>query len=58
MCYAARCSKCGKTGWGGCGQHVDDVMASVPAGQRCTCSEPTHASQRVEESRPLFRRWR
>jgi hypothetical protein len=37
MCYAEKCPKCGKTGWAGCGHHVDDVMRSVPASQRCTC---------------------
>ncbi len=39
MCYPVRCAKCGKTGWAGCGQHVDDVMAGVPTAQRCTCGE-------------------
>jgi hypothetical protein len=38
MCYPEKCPHCGKTGWAGCGQHVDDVMRSVPAAQRCTCN--------------------
>ena len=33
MCYPVQCPKCGKTSWGGCGQHVDSVMRSVPASQ-------------------------
>ena len=37
MCYPARCPVCGKTGWAGCGQHVNEVMGSVPPAQRCTC---------------------
>ncbi|ORB65981.1 hypothetical protein [Mycolicibacterium tusciae] len=37
MCYPEKCPRCGKTGWAGCGQHVDEVMRSVPAAQRCTC---------------------
>ena len=37
MCYPEKCAKCGKTGWAGCGQHVDDVMRSVPSAQRCNC---------------------
>jgi len=37
MCYPEKCLRCGKTGWAGCGQHVDDVMRSVPPVQRCTC---------------------
>ncbi len=37
MCSPVRCSSCGKTTWAGCGQHVDQVKASVPADQWCTC---------------------
>ncbi len=37
MCYPVTCRTCGKTGWDGCGQHVDEVMTNVPASQRCTC---------------------
>ncbi len=35
MCRAVKCRKCGKTTWAGCGQHVDQVMARVPRGDRC-----------------------
>lgn len=35
MCHAVTCTKCGKTTWSGCGQHVDQVMRGVPAAQRC-----------------------
>ncbi|MBF4160930.1 hypothetical protein [Nocardioides acrostichi] len=35
MCRAVTCTKCGKTTWAGCGQHVDQVMAGVPQGDRC-----------------------
>lgn len=35
MCRPATCKTCGKTTWAGCGQHVDQVMASVPTTQRC-----------------------
>lgn len=38
MCSPARCARCGKTTWTGCGSHVDDVMAGVPPQQRCTCN--------------------
>lgn len=37
MCRPVACTSCGKTTWAGCGQHVDSVKASVPAGQWCTC---------------------
>jgi hypothetical protein len=35
MCRAVRCRKCGKTTWAGCGQHVDQVMRTVPLAERC-----------------------
>ncbi len=35
MCRATRCKTCGKTTWAGCGQHIADVKARVPAGQWC-----------------------
>ncbi|SED65132.1 hypothetical protein SAMN04490240_4381 [Rhodococcus pyridinivorans] len=57
MCYPVACPNCGKTGWGGCGQHVDAVLRSVPAADRCTCGQdtvPTRAERR--SIRSLFRR--
>ncbi len=39
MCRAVKCSSCGKTTWAGCGAHVDQVMANVPAADRCRCRE-------------------
>lgn len=41
MCRAVTCRTCGKASWAGCGQHVDEVMAGVPAGERC----PGHPEQ-------------
>ena len=35
MCRAVNCKICGRITWAGCGQHIDQVMAGVPAGQRC-----------------------
>jgi len=35
MCRAVKCRVCGKVTWAGCGQHVEQVMAGVPASQRC-----------------------
>lgn len=35
MCRPVACTTCGKTTWAGCGQHVDQVRAGVPAGQWC-----------------------
>ncbi|WP_101949622.1 hypothetical protein [Mycobacterium sp. 3519A] len=47
MCYPVQCPVCGKTGWNGCGQHVDSVMSAVPPQQRCTCSRPAGANERA-----------
>ena len=35
MCRAVTCRTSGKTTWAGCGQHVRQVLAGVPAAQRC-----------------------
>lgn len=38
MCRAVHCEKCGKTGWRGCGAHVEQVLAGVPPKDRCQCA--------------------
>ncbi len=35
MCRPVKCPTCGKTTWAGCGQHIAQVKATVPAGQWC-----------------------
>jgi hypothetical protein len=35
MCRAVKCKTCGKTTWSGCGQHVAQVKARVPAADWC-----------------------
>ncbi len=35
MCRPVPCSTCGKTTWAGCGDHIDQVKAVVPADQWC-----------------------
>ncbi len=35
MCRATKCRTCGKTTWAGCGQHVAQVKARVPAERWC-----------------------
>jgi hypothetical protein len=35
MCRTVTCRRCGKTTWAGCGQHVNEVMRTVPPDQRC-----------------------
>lgn len=53
MCSPAQCGNCGKTTWRGCGRHVDQVLARVPAHRRCACERP--AAQRPS-LKGLFRR--
>ncbi len=35
MCRPTTCKTCGKTTWAGCGQHVAQVRAVVPASNWC-----------------------
>ncbi|QLY28574.1 hypothetical protein [Nocardia huaxiensis] len=35
MCSPVRCKSCGKTTWSGCGQHIAQVRANVPADRWC-----------------------
>ena len=35
MCSPVTCRRCGKTTWAGCGQHIEQALAGVPAEQRC-----------------------
>ncbi|SED88236.1 hypothetical protein SAMN04490357_6177 [Streptomyces misionensis] len=37
MCRRVTCPKCGKATYAGCGNHVDQVLAGVPAARRCDC---------------------
>lgn len=36
MCRPTTCKTCKKTTWAGCGNHVAQVKATVPAGQWCS----------------------
>ncbi|CAB4530622.1 unannotated protein [freshwater metagenome] len=37
MCQKVTCSGCGKPTWDGCGQHIEQALADVKPGDRCTC---------------------
>ncbi|KAG6469507.1 hypothetical protein ZIOFF_074231 [Zingiber officinale] len=39
MCYEEECGRCGKTTWGGCGDHVAAVYRRIPEAQRCLCRD-------------------
>jgi len=41
MCQPVRCQTCGKITWSGCGLHVEEVRAMVPAEQWCPGHEAT-----------------
>jgi hypothetical protein len=56
MCRAVTCKKCGKITWAGCGQHVSQVLAGVPANQRCQGHASEPAAGRNARLRKIFRR--
>ena len=41
MCRRVTCKTCGKATYSGCGQHVNEVLAGVPASARCPGHERT-----------------
>ncbi|WP_413542873.1 hypothetical protein [Citricoccus nitrophenolicus] len=43
MCRSVTCRVCGKTTWAGCGQHIDQVKRTVPAGNWCPGHDRTEA---------------
>jgi len=46
MCRQVTCRSCSKTTWAGCGQHVQQVMGSVPKNERCSCTDRDRAEDR------------
>ncbi|MFD8753312.1 hypothetical protein ACFV0O_20415 [Kitasatospora sp. NPDC059577] len=38
MCRRVACRRCGKPTYAGCGMHVEQVLAGVPASARCACT--------------------
>ena len=47
MCRAVTCRTCGKTTWAGCGEHVSQVKASVPADRWCSGHEKAERTERL-----------
>lgn len=54
MCSAVTCKVCGKTTWRGCGQHIAQVKAQVPAGQWCNGHESS-AQPTIKARSGLFK---
>lgn len=44
MCRRVQCSKCHKATFAGCGAHVEQVLAGVPAADRCRCGQADAAA--------------
>ena len=55
MCSPVKCRQCGKTTWAGCGNHVDAVKRSVPAGQWCGGHQSTQSQDNGFFSRIMGR---
>ena len=48
MCRPVKCKTCGKTTWAGCGQHVDQVKASVGTRTVVPRAPPPGTSRRLD----------
>ncbi|MFT5222960.1 MAG: hypothetical protein ACI867_001270 [Glaciecola sp.] len=44
MCRPATCKTCRKATWSGCGEHVDQVMRTVPKKDQCVCADTAASS--------------
>ena len=51
MCMRVNCGRCKRPTWTGCGAHIEQALAGVPAADRCHCS----AAQK-KEAQPR-RKW-
>ncbi|GAB7006630.1 hypothetical protein JCM18899A_41030 [Nocardioides sp. AN3] len=47
MCRPTRCRTCGKVTWTGCGRHVAQVKAGVPADEWCAGHDAPGGDRRV-----------
>ncbi len=54
MCYQVTCGSCGKPTWNGCGNHIEQALAGVPAQERCTCHQESASAYATEESLTRF----
>lgn len=54
MCRPTTCRTCKKTTWAGCGQHVQSVKASVPAGEWCNGTHSAAQLAAAKSAKPSF----
>jgi hypothetical protein len=40
MCHQIICSRCDQPTWTGCGRHIEQALANIPADERCSCDRP------------------
>jgi hypothetical protein len=50
MCQRIQCPVCNKPSYAGCGRHIEQVLADVPAAERCHCSDPAQAKPKNDSS--------
>jgi hypothetical protein len=55
MCSRVKCGTCQKFTWSGCGEHVEQALAGVPADQLCTCG-PNAKKSSGESGDSIFAR--
>ncbi len=55
MCSPATCPECGMASYTGCGAHVEQVLAGVPADRRCSCD--SSSSQSPQNYATWLPRW-
>ena len=56
MCRRVTCGTCGKPGFAGCGRHVEQVLAEVPAEERCRCREERGAQPPSGDASSILKR--
>jgi hypothetical protein len=56
MCRRVQCETCGKPTFAGCGMHIEQVLADVPAAERCRCREQKGDSGSGDKAPSIIRR--
>lgn len=57
MCRRIECEVCGRPTYAGCGAHVEQVLAGVPAAERCACRSQPVAPHKPEPEARARRAW-